>query len=76
MKKINEEEINTSLCQVINKNDNIFIIFSGISSFGHKLIWEPSLIPGKILSCLMNFIGKKRTLIFQNQWFVLAHVRT
>ena len=64
MKKVTEKEINSSLAQVINENDSIFIIFSGISSFGHKLIWEPSLIPEKIVSCLMNFIGKKRTLIF------------
>ena len=63
MKKINEEEINKSLSQVINNNDDLFVIFSGISSFGHKLIWQPSQIPAKILSCLMNFIGKKRTLI-------------
>ena len=51
-----------SLNQVINKNDKVIVIYSGISSFLNKFPYQKNLT-SEILTLIEDFITKDRVLI-------------
>ncbi len=62
---INERTFENIVDEVINNNDKIIVLYSGIWPFIHHLdfnVKNKSLIPNKILEIIERKIGKKRTL--------------
>ena len=59
---ITKNDLVKSLGQVINKNDKIIVIYSGISSFLNKFSFNKNLT-SEILNIIENFVSRKRTLI-------------
>jgi aminoglycoside N3'-acetyltransferase len=59
---ITKKDFIESLNQVINKNDKVIVIYSGISSFLNKFPYQKNLT-SEILTFIENFITKDRILI-------------
>jgi hypothetical protein len=62
---ISETDFEIALDQVINDDDKIIILYSGLTSFIHRLkfkISKPQEIPKIILDLIKKKIGKERTL--------------
>ena len=59
---ITKKDFVESLNQVINKNDKVIVIYSGISSFLNKFEYQKNLT-SEILTLIENFITKDRVLI-------------
>ena len=60
---ISRNDFLRSLGQVINKNDKIIVIYSGLSSFLNKFSFKKKLA-SEILTLIERFVGNERTLIF------------
>lgn len=59
---ISKEKFNQSLNDVIKKNDEIIVIYSGISKFLNKFEYNKNLV-SEILNQIENFVSNERTLI-------------
>ena len=59
---ISRNDFLKSLGQVVNKNDKIIVIYSGLSSFLNKFSFKKKLV-SEILTLIERFVGNERTLI-------------
>lgn len=62
---IEEKDFNIALNQVIKKEDEVIVLYSGIYSFIHNLSFKlksTKQLPNKILKLIEKKVGKKRTL--------------
>ena len=63
-KKLSELDFLESIKDVVNSDDKVFILFSGIYSFGHKFDWPVRQTPAKLIDLLIDFCDTDKTIIF------------
>jgi len=62
--KISPKDFKRSLQDVIEPEDEVVLIYSGIWTFGHRFGEPPESLPQLILDCIEEVVGPHRTLLF------------
>ena len=75
MSRTSERDIRAMLASVIDSDDEVILVYSGLWSFAHRLPWAPRAVAEELLLLMRDVIGEKRTLIFPTYTFAYCSSR-
>lgn len=73
-KKLTEEDFEKALFEVLDKNDDVIVIYSAIWSFAHRFDGKTEEITKRIFDVIDSVVGKDRTILFPT--FTNSFVKT
>lgn len=75
MASLTESDVHAILADIIDPNDEVVWLASGLWTFAHRLKWPTKEIPARFLSTVLTFLGPHRTLLISSYTFVYAGTR-